>query len=198
MARDMFDSFDDIRGDIAARLTRAVTDRNSPLHTPVVATADANARVMVLRAFDTEDWTLRFHTDVRSPKCAMIGPGAPVGVLGYDRAAKLQLRLRGQGRIETDTALVQQAWAESTNYARRCYLGDGPGALSDAPTSGLPDWAEGIQPTDEQVMPARENFAVLLVELASLDWFNLMHNGHFRAQFTRREGGDWQGRWVAP
>lgn len=198
MARAMFDSFYEIRGDIVARLTRAVKDRNSPLHTPVVTTADANARVMVLRAFDAEDWTLRFHTDIRSPKCAMIGAGAPVGVLGYDRAAKLQLRLQGKGRVETDSALVQQVWAESTNYARRCYLGDGPGALSDAPTSGLPDWAEGIQPTDEQVMPARENFAVLLIELASLDWFHLMHDGHIRAQFTRREGGDWQGRWVVP
>ena len=197
MARNMLETFDDIRGDIAARLGQAAADRRSPLHTPVVATADADARVMVLRAFDADAWTLRFHTDVRSPKCHVIGAGSPVGVLGYDRDAKVQLRLRGRGRIETDTPLVQQAWEESSNYARRCYLGDGPGAPSDAPTSGLPEWAEGIQPTDEQVSPARENFAILLVELDSLDWFHLAHDGHVRAQFVR-DGSSWAARWVAP
>lgn len=197
----MFDRLDDVLGDIARRLGRAASDRSCAMHTPVVATADADARVMVLRAFDDANWTLRFHTDARSPKSALIGDGAPVGVLFYDREAKVQVRVRGLGRIETGTPLVEAAWAESNNYARRCYLGDGPGALSDVPTSGLPPWAEGIQPTDEQIMPARENFAILLIELHSLDWFHLAHTGHIRAQFSRPEGvagASWEGRWVAP
>jgi 3-hydroxyisobutyrate dehydrogenase len=193
----MFETFDDIRADIAGRLVQGACDRKSAMHTPVVATTDADARVMVLRAFDADRWMLRFHTDARSPKCLVIGSGAPVGVLAYDREAKIQLRVRGQGRVETDTALVQQAWEESTNFAKRCYLGDGPGAASGAPTSGLPEWAEGIQPTDEQIMPARENFAILLIELHHLDWFYLANSGHIRAQFARLDD-DWEGRWVAP
>ena len=167
------------------------------MHTPVIATADADARVMVLRHFVADTWTLRLHTDARSPKCDVIGDGAPVGALFYDKAAKVQIRVRGTGRIETDTPLVEQVWAESTNFAKRCYLGDGPGAHSNLPTSGLPDWAEGIQPTDEQIMPARENFAVLLIDLHELDWFYLANSGHIRAQFSR-DGGEWEGRWVAP
>lgn len=194
----MFKTLDDVRADIARRLGHAAADRKTPMHTPVVATADADARVMVLRAFDGDAWGLRFHTDARSPKCAVIGSGSAVGALFYDREAKVQIRVHGQGRIETDTALVQQAWEESTNYARRCYLGDGPGAQSDTPTSGLPEWAEGIQPSDEQVMPARENFAILLVELHRLDWFYLANTGHVRAQFSRADKGEWQGRWIAP
>lgn len=193
----MLERLDQIHTDIAQRLARAARDRKCPMHTPVVATADADARVMVLRAFDSSAWTLRFHTDARSPKCAAIGSGAPVGVVLYDPPGKLQIRARGIGRIETDTPLVAQAWEESTHFARRCYLGDGPGAISDAPTSGLPAEVEGIEPDELQLLPARANFAVLLVELDSLDWFHLAHTGHMRAQFSRM-GDGWEGRWVAP
>ena len=193
----MFDSFDDIRKDISGRLARAAKDRKSAMHTPVIATSDADARVMVLRAFDSDAWTLRLHTDARSPKCAVIGDAAPVGALFYDKAQKVQIRVRGVGRIEHDTPLADQAWAESTNFAKRCYLGDGPGAVSEVASSGLPDWAEGIQPTDEQIAPARENFAILLVELNELDWFYLANSGHIRAQFSR-VGSEWEGRWVTP
>ena len=197
MAQSMFDSFETILGDIVRRLSEGASDRKSLMHTPVIATADADARVMVLRACDPDTWTLRLHTDARSPKCAAIGQGAPVGALFYDQPAKVQIRVRGTGRIETDTPLADAGWAESTNFAKRCYLGEGPGATSDVPTSGLPEWAEGIQPTDEQITPARENFAILLIELEQLDWFYLANSGHIRAQFSRY-GDEWEGRWVAP
>ena len=189
----MYETLEDIRADIDRRLVRAAKDRKSPMHTPVVATADADLRVMVLREFDAGKRLLRFHTDLRSPKARTIGEGAPVGVLFYDKGQKIQVRCRGEGRIEHDTPAVQAAWDAGTNFARRCYLGDGPGALSDMPTSGLPDWAEGVQPTDEQVMPARDNFAILLVEVRSFDWLYLAHTGHMRAQFDGEDG-----RWVAP
>ena len=197
MAPSMFDSFESVLEDIAHRLSDGAANRKSLMHTPVIATADADARVMVLRAFDPQTWTVRLHTDARSPKCAVIGEGAPVGALFYDQPAKVQIRVRGVGRIEHNTPLADQAWAESTNFAKRCYLGEGPGAVSDVPTSGLPDWAEGIQPTDEQVAPAREHFAILMIELQELDWFYLANSGHIRAQFSRTSEG-WQGRWVAP
>lgn len=165
------------------------------MHTPVVATADADARVMVLRAFDRAGWRLRFHTDARSPKCDVIGDGAPVGALFYDREAKIQIRCRGMGRIERDTPLVEEAWAASTNFARRCYLGEGPGAESDVPTSGLPVQFEGVEPTDAELETAREHFAILLVELETADWFYLAHDGHRRAIIDLASG---EGRWVAP
>ena len=187
------EDFDAIRRDIAHRLGEGASNRRSAMHTPVVATANADARVMVLRAYDTDTMTLRFHTDARSPKCAVIGDGAPVGVLFYDREAKLQIRCRGTGRIETDTPAADAAWEESTTFARRCYLGEGPGAPSETPTSGLPDWAEGIQPSEEQVAPARDHFAILLVRLHEIDWFSLSNDGHRRALFV-----DGEGRWIAP
>lgn len=197
--RKPIETLESIRDDIARRLNEAATSRHSAMHTGVVATADADARVMVLRAFDRRGWRLRFHTDARSAKCEVIGSrdrgGSPVGALFYDREAKIQIRCRGTGWIETDTPLADAAWEESTRFARRCYLGDGPGTVSETPTSGLPDWAEGIEPDHEALAPARTNFAVLVVELAEADWFHLAHDGHRRAIVDVANGNH---RWVAP
>ena len=190
----MLNTLDHVRADIEGRITRAARDRRSPMHTPVVATADADLRIMVLRHFDRDSWTLRFHTDVRAPKVRLVPSDAPVGVLFYDQPGKLQIRCRGRGRIESNGPAADAAWASSDNYARRCYLGDGPGAASDAPTSGLPPELEGMKPSDEQLVPARENFAVLLVEIEQADWFSLDQAGHRRA-IIERDGG---GRWIAP
>ncbi len=191
----VIESFSDIAADIADRLVDGATNRRSALHTGAVATADAGVRVMVLRGFDTAAKTLRFHTDARSPKCAIVGDGSPVGVLFYDKQAKIQLRCKGTGRIERDTPAADAAWDESTNFAKRCYLGDGPGALSETATSGLPEWAEGKEPSGDQVAPARINFAVLLVELAQVDWFYLSNDGHRRALIDMTSG---EGQWVSP
>ncbi|MDG6078609.1 flavin-binding protein [Erythrobacter litoralis] len=163
------------------------------MHTPVLATADADVRVLVLRGFDADSWTLRFHTDSRSPKVDAIAADPRVGVLAYDAEAKVQLRLRGTGRVERDTELADSAWSESTEFARRCYLGAAPGETRDGPNSGLPNWAEGEQPTEEQLAPVRANFAVLLVKVEEIDWYWLSNDGHRRA-LVRRDGG----RWLTP
>lgn len=189
----MLDSFEAIRADIDCRLADAAENRHGAMHTPVVVTADADARVMVLRAWDPEGQTLRFHTDARAPKAAMIGAGAPVGVLFYDRDAKLQIRCRGTGRIERDGPAVDAAWATSPNFARRCYLGEAPGTSAEKPSSGLPPQFEGVEPDNAQLVPARENFSLLLVTVESFDWFWLAHTGHRRA-ILGRDGE----RWVTP
>lgn len=186
-------TLDAVKDDIDRLLTDAADNRKSPMHTPVVATADADARIMVLRAFDPEARTLRFHTDARAPKTAVIASDAAVGVLFYDREKQVQLRCRGHARIETATPAAEDAWNHSDAYARRCYLGDPPGRPSERPTSGLPAWVEGERPTDKQLRPARDNFAVLFVELQTIDWYKLANDGHRRAIF---ENG--RGRWVTP
>jgi len=193
----MFEQLDEIRADCATRLIRAARDRKSPMHTPVIVTADVDARVMVLRAFDAEAWRLRLHTDLRAPKAQALAADPRVAAVFYDKGAKIQLRLRGTGRIESRGPVADAAWAASTNFARRCYLGDGPGAVSPVATSGLPSEFEGVEPDDAQLVPARENFAVLLIDIAEVDWLYLAHTGHIRAQFVR-DGEGWSARWVAP
>ena len=195
----MFETLDACLVDCRDRLIRAPRDRRSPLHTPVIVTSDVDARVMVLRAFDSTAWRLRLHTDARAPKAGIIAADPRVAVLFYDKGAKIQIRARGLADIAREGTEVDSAWSASTNFARRCYLGEGPGARADAPTSGLPPEFEGVEPDDAQLVPARENFALLRITLTALDWLYLAHTGHVRAQFTRGGEGDaWQGRWVSP
>ncbi len=193
----MFDTLEDVQRDLTQRLVRAAKDRKSPMHVPAVVTSDVDARGMVLREFDSSAWTLRFHTDTRAPKVTAIEADPRMAVLFYDKGAKIQIRVRGEGCILRDAPVTETAWNNGSNFARRCYLGDGPGVVSEDPTSGLPAELEGVEPSDEQLEPAWENFAVLLVELRELDWLYLAHTGHLRAQFARDETG-WSGKWVSP
>ncbi|MEP5937443.1 MAG: flavin-binding protein [Erythrobacter sp.] len=199
----MIETLDDVRADAEARMIEAGRSRHTPMHTPVVGTGNGDMRVMVLREYDPATRLLRFHTDTRSPKVTAIGvgeqAGTPMGVLLYDPAAKIQIRCTGMGRVEVDGAVADAAWAESTNFARRCYLAeDAPGAKSAEAVSGLPEWAVGLNPSEEQVAPARENFAVLLVEAQQLDWLFLSNEGHRRAILTASASGGWDGNWVVP
>ncbi|MEL7199249.1 MAG: pyridoxamine 5'-phosphate oxidase family protein [Pseudomonadota bacterium] len=194
----MFETLDEVRTDCVNRMVRAAKDRKSPMHTPAVVTSDVDVRAMVLREFDSAAWTLRFHTDTRAPKVAAIEADPKMAVLLYDKGAKVQIRARGTGAILRDAPVTEAAWENGSNFARRCYMGDGPGVESDAPYSGLPLELEGVEPTDFQLEPARDNFAVLLVTLREIDWLYLAHTGHVRAQFSRGESGEWAGRWVSP
>jgi len=181
-------------------LVRGGADRRSPLHTPAVASVDAaglpQARVMVLRKADPAAGTLRFHTDARSPKVAQLD-GQPVCVLGYHPGENIQLRISGIARIGRDNSEVDGIWNQSTLFARRCYLAQqAPGTPLPGPASGLPAWIEGQQPTEDQIGPARPNFAVLWVGVTAIDWLHLANSGHRRALFRASDG--WAGEWVAP
>lgn len=178
--------------------------RHSAAHCPVVATLDTQGRptqrVMILRAVDWQARSLRFHTDIRSTKVGEVAVSAVASVLFYEPDSKLQLRLQGRASIETDTALADAAWSESTEFARRCYLAEAaPGAVSDVPLSGLPAAMEGVKPTIKDIAPARPNFAVMLFEFDSIEWLYLANAGHRRARWhwdgTRKS---WHGKWLVP
>ncbi|MEI6485735.1 MAG: pyridoxamine 5'-phosphate oxidase family protein [Sphingomonadales bacterium] len=194
------DHLPDILAHAWSLLVRGGADRKSPVHTPVVASVDGDglpqARVMVLRKADPAAATLRFHTDVRSPKVAQLD-GRPVAVLAYHPAEQVQLRVSGTASVLRDGEAVEGIWAQSTLFARRCYLAEQPpGTPLPGPASGLPAWIEGQQPTAEQIVPARANFATLWVDVTEIDWLHLANSGHRRALF--RSSAGWAGGWVAP
>jgi pyridoxamine 5'-phosphate oxidase len=181
-------------------LARGGADRKSPLHTPAVCSVDRDglpsARVMVLRKADPAAATLRFHTDARSPKVAELD-GRPVAVLAYHPAEQIQLRISGSACVLTDDPSVDAIWNQSTLFARRCYLAQQPpGTPLPGPASGLPDWIQGLEPTADQIGPARPNFATLLIDVTAIDWLHLANSGHRRAVFRSADG--WRGSWIAP
>ena len=185
-------------------LAEGAADRHSPLHTPVVATVTgegrASQRIMVLRAIDQAQRRMRFHTDVRGSKVAEIRHGGTVSVLGYHPEAKVQLRLSGTATVKSAGPEADAAWQEASLYGQRCYLADpAPGSPVDSPTSGLDPEIEGVKPTPEQVRSARANFVILLVEVQTMEWLYLAHQGHRRALFHWDETASrWDGTWLVP
>jgi pyridoxamine 5'-phosphate oxidase len=189
----------------AVRLLKdGAINRRARAHTPVVATIDANGcpsqRTLILRQMDIENRRLRFHTDTRSAKVAPLIGSSAASVLVYDPEAKIQLRLRGMARIQRDGAAADDAWEQSTLFARRCYMAEvPPGQVSPIPTSGLPTEIEGKQPPSEEVALARPNFALLLFEFDHLEWLYLASQGHRRAQWQwDNDAQDWLGSWLIP
>ncbi len=181
---------------------RGGADRRSAFHTPVVATVDEGgfpqARVMVLREADAASRSLRFHTDARSQKVQDLAAGGMITVLGYDPAAKIQLRVRGSGTILAQGDVVDMAWARTSLPSRKCYLAEpGPGSVSRLPTSGLMADYETRDPSLEESLPARAHFSVLMVTVASLEWVYLAAQGHRRARFDW-DGISWSKSWLIP
>ncbi len=183
-------------------LEAGAKDRRHPAHTPVVATLDKSGlpsqRVMILRAVDWSARILRFHTDSRSPKVTELAKNSAASILVYDPTEKVQIRLSGNAHSEADSQASDAAWGESTTFARRCYLAEkGPSSIVDEPTSGLPAWAEGIKPSEDQVSAGRGNFAILLFQFQEIEWLYLANSGHRRAKWTWADD-QWNGRWLVP
>lgn len=185
-------------------LGRGSKDRKSPLHMPCIGTISPTGlprqRIMIVREVCKENRFLRFHTDNRTDKVSDIADGASISVLGYHPGAKIQLRLSGTARIETDSPAADKAWQETSLYGKRCYLANpGPGTPSPGPISGLSADLEGRKPGAEEVLPGRSNFAILLAEIDKIEWLYLAHTGHRRARFSWDEETDnWNGEWLVP
>lgn len=206
MSQVLPEYYNDLDGSFkAARSTisRGAKDRRSSAHHPVVSTVDTQGqpqqRVMILRAVDWERSELRFHTDMRSTKVEELAANAQTSVLIYDEPGKIQLRLQGTARIGNKDETLE-AWRKSTLFARRCYLADpAPGSASAEPTSGLDPDMEGVIPNEEDVTHGRDNFAIMLVTLHSIEWLYLANAGHRRARFVRNAAsGIWQSTWLVP
>jgi pyridoxamine 5'-phosphate oxidase len=191
------DDLDAVLDDAWARLVRGAKDRRSAFHTPVVATGgDAvRQRVMVLRAADRAAATLRFHTDRRSAKVAMIDAASRVSVLGYDPAARIQVSMQGTAHFADDPTPF---WEASALTSRRCYLVEpGPGTQVDSAQSGIPDAFLSRTPNVAESEPGATNFAVLIVTIDRLEWLELSASGGRRAGFER-DGAGWSGTWLIP
>lgn len=183
-------------------LFKGASNRKNPMHAPVIATIDAGGfptqRVMILRAVDRDARILRFHTDARSPKIGQVENNSHVSILAYHPDEAIQLRIQGTAVAASKGDVADAAWLASTLFARRCYMSEfAPGTPSADPISGLPSWIAGKMPSDQQVGPARENFAILKVEVNSIDWLHLANSGHQRARLTHAHD-NWSGNWVIP
>lgn len=173
-------------------LARGAADRDSPFHTPTLATAGLDGapalRTVVLRGFEPATRSLSIHTDRRSPKFAALAADPRAALHGYDAATRLQLRLAGRATLHLDDAIADAAWAASRKTSRMTY------ATEWAPGTALP--APPAAPED--ALGGRRNFAALVLRVDSLDWLLLDPAGHCRARFDWAADGAMAASWVAP
>ena len=175
-----------------AALAAGAQDRHSAFHTPALATIGLDGtpslRSVVLRHVDARARILHIHTDSRSAKAAELAANPRIALHGYDRVARLQLRLTGRASLHHDDSIADAAWAASRETSRMTYAtAHPPGTPLPAPPAAPDDPGGG-----------RAHFAALLLCFDSLDWLLLDPAGHRRARFTWTADGTADAAWLAP
>jgi pyridoxine/pyridoxamine 5'-phosphate oxidase len=199
----MTDSLSNTLSDLWNELGRGVVDRRHGFHVPVLATVGVDgapqARAVVLRRVLRDSCEIHCHTDLRSGKVAEIRADPRVAWHFYDEGRKLQLRIVAHAEVVSDGSRSDEAWARSAVTSRRCYLAPrAPGSVCDAPSPNLPEGVRDRRPTEEETLPGRANFALVVTRVTAIDWLFLASEGHQRARFSRDADGAWKGAWLEP
>lgn len=165
-------------GDEAVRavldlLTRAAHDRNAgalrwPVLASVSAEGGADARMLVLRAFDRAGRVLELHTDRRALKVAQLSAAPSCTLVFFDARTSVQLRVTGEASIHTADAHATAAFERAPSRSLDDYRGAPPGAALDREPEA-----------DDDV---RRNFAAIRIRIVAADWLKLSRDGHTRWQ----------------
>ncbi|MEM7270337.1 MAG: pyridoxamine 5'-phosphate oxidase family protein [Pseudomonadota bacterium] len=153
------------------------------------------ARTVVIRANERAKREVAFHTDIRSPKVRELHRDPRLALIGYDMDAGLQVRAEGRARLHKGDDVALSAWSAAKLHSRICYRSEfSPG---EAIASG-----EFGDPTDSARAPENEdvgyeNFCRVVATIERIEWLDLAHSGHRRAQFVWRDES-WIGGWIAP
>jgi pyridoxamine 5'-phosphate oxidase len=185
-------TFELIDADIWVRLQQGKAESRHAFHCATAATFDAEfgvtLRTVVLRRVDAVVRMLQFHTDCRSPKFSTLKNDPRIGLLFYDAAARLQIRIHATATLHTDDAIADDAWEQSARHSRLCYTTPlSPGATLEHIHIHTP------APDGD----GRGHFAVVRCHVKNIDWLYLNHQGHRRCQLQYADQNI-VGQWVAP
>ena len=195
-----YEDFNEIEKKLWALLTRAVNDRSSEFRTPVFICGDKNnldGRVVVLRKTDEQNLSLQFHSDIRSTKIDSIKKNPNSSLLFYGKKEKIQLRLKTKCEINFNNEITKKSWEKTGHVSRKCYLvNNGPGTVSDKPTSGLNGKFDNFDFTKEESEEGYKNFSVIKCKITSIEWLYLAAKGHRRALINFE--GSKKFTWLVP
>ena len=65
--------------------------------------------------------TLSFHTDKRSSKIQDIKVNRDICLIGYDKRAKLQIRIDAEANAVEDEEILMDIWQKMYPMSRECY-----------------------------------------------------------------------------
>ena len=180
-----YENSSEIEKKIWSLLANAVTDRSSEFRTPVFICGndqDLDGRVVVLRHVDKQNNFIQYHSDIRSSKIEKIKKNPNCSILFYGKEEKIQLRIKAACEINYKNNVTKQSWEKTGHISRKCYLvTNGPGTISDKPTSGLDNKFDNFNFTKEESEAGYENFCVIKCKIISIEWLYLAAKGHRRA-----------------
>jgi 3-hydroxyisobutyrate dehydrogenase len=154
-------------------------------------------RTVTLRGADRSAWTVAFHADARAGLVAQLLADPRIGLHFYDADEHTQLRLRGRASVHAGDALARERWGRASGPAHRCYFVPPPGTPATGPTSGLPPALAHRAPTASESAAVFDRFAVVVVAVAELEWFQVHSVERRRARFRPADGG-WGVQWLTP
>ena len=173
---------EEIRPQIWKELGRASQDRHHEWRTPVLASVDPdglpNARTVLLRQVDALAGQLTFYTDSRSPKVAQLQTQASAMLVFWSARLSWQLRVRVACSVITAGPEVEAIWqGVKQSAAASDYLSPEP------PGAVLPQGGSAEAVTVNSGVTAH-SFAILRAQVLQMDWLELSHEGHRRAQLS--------------
>ena len=194
-----YEDFSEIKKKIWLMLDDAVTNRSSPFRIPVFVCGDQSdfdGRIVVLRKSDQSNNLIQFHSDIRSDKINILKKNPKASFLFYDKELKIQVRLKVEAIINHKNDVTKQSWEKTQHISRKCYLVDnGPGTISDEPTSGLKPELDNFDYTKEESEEGYKNFTVIQCKIKSIEWLYLAAKGHRRARFDLVNN---KNNWLVP
>lgn len=196
----MFVSLPDIPDYIFSSLNKGADNREHPLHLLTLATVGADgrpsARLMINRGVDRAKARLWFHTDLRSPKVADLRSRPEACIIAWDPRTCVEIRLSGRCTIHSSDPLAQSHWDHFSRTAMWLY--EHPQVPQQDPGDGPVDLR---LPNDQAALShaltarARAQFAVLQVQIDSIDWLQATDRTQVRAALRADE--DWLPRSVS-
>ena len=194
-----YEDFKEIKKKIWSMLDDAVTNRSSQFRIPVFICGDQkdfDGRIVVLRKSDQSNNLVQFHSDIRSDKIDILKKNPKASFLFYDKELKIQVRLKVEAIINHKNDVTKQSWEKTQHISRKCYLVDnGPGTISDEPTSGLKPELDNFDYTKEESEEGYKNFTVIQCKIKSIEWLYLAAKGHRRARFDLVNN---KNNWLVP
>ena len=182
-----YEDFKEIKKKIWSMLDNAIKDRSSPFRIPVFICGnqdDFDGRIVVLRKSDQSNNLVQYHSDIRSDKISKLQKNKNASMLFYDKEEKIQVRLKVECTVNHNNKITKESWLKTGHMSRKCYLVDnGPGTISEIPTSGLKPELDNFEFSMEQSEVGYKNFTVIQCKIKSIEWLYLAAKGHRRAKF---------------
>tara|TARA_B100000674_G_scaffold133607_1_gene103234 strand:- start:1959 stop:2588 length:630 start_codon:yes stop_codon:yes gene_type:complete len=199
---DFYNDLDKIIDAVWDLLLIGKNKSKSEFHQGYISTYSNNypsIRTVVLRHVNKSKNTISFHTDIRSKKIEELKDNGKISMLFYDHGKKIQLKISGNAIINNNNEQSRQAWDQSRSFSKKCYIVEKPpGTKSDNAVSGYADEHEHELPSNDILEKGFNNFTLVDIHIASIEWLYLHRDGHRRAFFTFDSNTLINKTWLTP